>query len=581
MFETLIENTRVRILNSIVSKNKYIYLQDILQNDMINSCFRSYYTAEVSWWIYKEQLLRKKNSSFDLNEENIKSFYEKIDELYMKTARFDMSHIEKVTDIAVKTILNFLVRPQTTLKWFVYRGELTKNFYETILRLDYFYYYSYLTDSIISNFGSDKEFLEQKVFITAPEFSDAIDKIDTEYVSNLDTDGFIELITPIFRFFNYGKEVNFDSKIPIEAMVLYFDDKSLVLLKKKTESMLYDKDIKLVSMNDIKSILENISLSESDEAIDDNDVTIGNDDGEEDLLIPEFNLPLSEQDAVHEPDKIIENTDDIDPNENIETDDFEEAEDIVASDEEVEDLSDISEEDLIEKFEVAELDEYIDDGINDDQKNISPEKYPIDEVNDDNDELIKEENEEDFHDEDIKPELNDDISSLDNETDFYNETTDQDSNPQENEQDQEGISNDYINNVFNSVFDSFGAEGVDLSSIPNTDKKRLSDILSKSLSIIEDSFKDYDTDNKNNNSETEDSISDQNDSELEIDDIELMKQSLGLDDKEEDAPNLAETIAKKFVEESTKLPKDDNIISDDDTEELKDFINEDFEDDGK
>jgi hypothetical protein len=92
--------------------------------------------------------------------------------------------------------------------------------------------------------------------ITAPEFSDALIKIDSEHVSNMDTDGFVDLITPVFEFFNHGKKVNDDTQIPIEAMILYFDDKSLGLLKEKTESMLFDNDIKLISINDIKRILD-------------------------------------------------------------------------------------------------------------------------------------------------------------------------------------------------------------------------------------------------------------------------------------------------------------------------------------
>jgi hypothetical protein len=676
MFEKQIEITRARIANSIDGSNKYVYLRDLLQNDGIEPCFKTYFTAEVSWWIYREQLLRKKNKNFDLDHENIKSFYEKIDELYMKTARFDMAHIEKLTDNAVKTILNFLVRPQTTLKWFIYRGELTKNFYEMILRLDYFYNYSYLKNSIISYFGNDAELLEQKILITSPEFSDALVKIDSEHVSNMDNDGFVDLITPVFEFFNYGKKVTDETQIPIEAMILFFDDKSLGLLKEKTESMLFDNDKKLISIIDIKEMLESNHLSEPIGDLEE-DITVGSQEDAYD--IPDFDLPeskvreiegdeiseeeISENDFEEdipenieqelEDEKIEEEIDEISEND-IEGDvpeNFDE-EDYDVQDTDSQEANGIADDNIVDKLEVADLEEFTEsedygegDSIYDAELDNIPELSDdtineLEEIDDsfedqatDEDELMEEydtedneqldeeiipddihnnENEiledypEDISEDDLLETIIDDAGELEeeeyeledisdeelseieaeletDESDMVDNHPDEEITEDKTDHRQHDIPNEFMNNVFHSVFEIFGEDQVDLHNIQNADKDRVSEILSRSMTILEESLQEmtfeddaYPNDDVANEEE-------QNDGEAEFDEIELMKQSLGLVDEEEETEpsNLAEAIAKKFVEEAAKPPQDEPIISDEENDDLKDLINQDFEDDEK
>jgi hypothetical protein len=683
MFETHIEKTRQRILSNIDTDSKYLYLQDILNNDSVIPCFKKYFTAEVAWWIYKEQLIREKNKNFDLEQDDIKSFYKKIDDLYMKTARFDKVHIAKITDNAVKTILNFLVRPQTTLKWFIFRGELTKTFYEVLLRLDYLYHYSYLKEGIISAFSNESEELEQKIIISSAEFADIIDNTDEQHVSSLDNDGFIELITPIFEFFNHGRDIDDNSVIPIEAMILYFDDKSLDLLKQKTESMLFDDDIKHISIKDIRHILEMDSQEIANEIAEDDDITVSEQD-DDTFDIPDFELPKSE--GTNEEEEAIESIEDINEDD-IKEEEFsednnedsieEDSQDTIEPDDSIEeetpeedfsneaeqDISDmetISEDDFIETLDIADLEEFTDDDevideseiTNDelleqddfeklseeliqedsdiqedditsdeqieDEQELQEEEYELEEIDeeelseiidenlDDNEEINIEDNsiedreieddsiddndlteESSNTDEDISDEediiedneMEDEIID-DNESD-EEDITDTDTKVDNNEDTEDTISNKYINQVFGSVFESFGDEDIDLIDINNTDKERISDILSKSLDILEEAIHEYKLEEEIDDDEPNDTIPEDNETEEEIDEIELMKQSLGLIDEEEEKPqNLAQAIAKKFVEESAKKPESDPIIPDDiKTDEIKDFINEDFEDD--
>ncbi len=692
MFEKLIENTKARILNSIETDNKFIYLQDLLHNDGIDPCFKSYFTAEVAWWVYKEQLIRGKNKHFDLERDDIKTFYKNIDELYMKSARFDRNNISKVTDNAVKTVLNYLVRPQTTLKWFIFRGELTKSFYEIILRLDYFYDYSYLKNAIILNFGGALGKLEQTIMVTSPSFAEQIDKIDSEKIATLDPDGFIELIKPIFELFNHNADINEDSQIPIEAIILYFDDKSLALLKQKTESMLFDNDIKLISVKELRDLIESSSADIS------NEMDIEAEDFEDNMDIPDFIMPKhdflnnkeikdqenrAEEGTVESksldkpeshPEEIIteedsstiddteaeeiedqlsseeedyddelmgselsqETEDEIEDQLSAEEEDYDdelmgselsqETEDETLTDEESV-ADDFSEAEFIDPSDIGDIEEFTEDENT--IENLQSEGIEsINEVEDsadtevENSEDTKEEESEEVLqdvDEDVsakeeeielqeesfnlsemdeeelsdlinaEPGYDDDIS-IDEDTDNSITEDFEETEPEQDDHDNshEEVSDrsktdttkkmpeDYVDQVFGSVFELLGSDEFELSESKNVDKDKINDILNKSLDLLRKELENSaDQENKSANSNDED-----DNGNSEIDEIDVMKQSLDLENDDEKPLNLAEAIAKKFVEESKKDPSLESIIgSEDDTEDLKDFINKDFEDD--
>ena len=659
MFEKHIKNTKERLLSSFDHEGKFVYLQDLLDNESIEPAYKAYFKAEVAWWIYKEQLLREKNKNFDLDSEDIKSFYKKIDDLYMQTARFDKNNIDKVTENAVKTNLNYLIRPQTTLKWFVFRGELTKNFYEIILRLDYFYHYQYMQNDLISSFGNDVDELEQKIMVTAPEFSDALRQIDGQKLEELDTDGFIELINPIYEFFNLDSELIDSSEIPIEALILFFDDKSLSLLKDNTEKMLFESDIKTISIEVLREMLEKDASDLAQEIQEDDDsISVEAEDLEDELNIPDIEEPKKEEQAEKEyeddTDQAIEEA----PIDSIENDITEgEAADIATkevTDEDLPDIEemesdedeieitdniddseneteekDISEEDILDNIDIGDLEEFTEEEAADttelpDTEEIDDiEEMPLPEDVGDLEDVIPEEEAEEIEENDLpEKEENDEVDEKELEEELLDleepdeevaqqedKTEDhEDEKLPESEQDTKDdelqgseigvagkkVSGDYLKNIFESTFDmldeSDTEEKADLPEIPGeADKEKVGDIIKRSLDFLKQEMDDFEVNDKPNevNNEAE---KDENSDVEEIDEIEMMKRSLELEDEEESdnekgsdtggsekSPNLAEQIAKKFVEENDKEVEEAPLI-DDDTEEMKDFIIEDFED---
>lgn len=655
MFEKHIKNTKERILSSVSQEGKFVYLQDLLDNDSIEPAYKTYFKAEVAWWIYKEQLLREKNKNFDLDSKDIKSFYEKIDELYMQTARFDKNNIDKVTENAVKTNLNLLIRPQTTLKWFVFRGELTRNFYEIILRLDYFYHYHYLKNELISSFGNDFDELEQKIMVTAPEFSDALRKIDNQKLEEIDTDGFIELIKPIYEFFNTHNDISDSSEIPIEALILFFDDKNLSLLKDNTEKMLFESDIKTISIDSVREMLEKDASDLAQEVQDDeNSISVEAEDLEDEMNIPNIEQP---EEKEYEEDTEQLDIDEEAPIDKIENDiteaqaadlatkevideDLPDIEEMESEGEEInktdqentadeqEADKDISEEDILDDIDIGDLEEYTEqesvdtDELPDDEEIADIEEMPLPEDVGNLEEVMPESDSENIGEDDIdekkesdEAELQEEISDIEGaeEEETQKESIEEENQEEkfaENDQDElentedelresnfdtEGkkVSGDYLKNIFESTYDmldeSETEDKADFAEFKGeADKEKVGEIIQRSLDFLKQEMEEFEVDDKLSDVNSNADNAEKSDEE-ELDEIEMMKKSLDLEEEENDnekdsdsqgsenSPNLAEQIAKSFVEENDKEIEEAPLI-DDDTEEIKDFIIEDFED---
>ena len=143
MFENYIETQRLELSKQINTAKRFVLLSEILINPDINAAYKAYMNAEVEWWIYEEQIQRRTNINFDFESEKLKPILEKLDEQMFLAARFDKSGIKTIIDSAIHTRLNYLLRPRTAMKWFVFRGEPTKPFHEIIKRMNYFTEYDY------------------------------------------------------------------------------------------------------------------------------------------------------------------------------------------------------------------------------------------------------------------------------------------------------------------------------------------------------------------------------------------------------------------------------------------------------
>lgn len=227
MFESFIDFEKTVLIDLVSTGKRFVYLTDILNNHEVKSYYKTFFNAEVEWWIYEEQIQRNTNTNFDYEEETLKLTLNKLDEYLLKAARFDKSALKVTVDSAVNTYLNYLVRPRTTLKWFVFRGEPTKPFHEILKRMNYLEEYEYILTGFIDYINENNIIRNYTDIFSVIEFERIIEKVDNDYIMGVIPEDFVKITEPLFAFFNTGKQIDEYSKIPIEALIVFLDDKGV------------------------------------------------------------------------------------------------------------------------------------------------------------------------------------------------------------------------------------------------------------------------------------------------------------------------------------------------------------------
>jgi hypothetical protein len=156
--------------------------------------------------------------------------------------------LKTTIDAAVATRLNFLIRPRTTLKWFVFRGEPTKAYLEIIKRLSFLNGYDYLISGFIEYINENKLLETERDLFSVLEFSNIIEKIDNDYLFSLQPEEFIRLLMPLVAFLNPDDtNVNDRTMFSIEALIIFLDDKGIEPLKNKLEELMLNENIKEIN----------------------------------------------------------------------------------------------------------------------------------------------------------------------------------------------------------------------------------------------------------------------------------------------------------------------------------------------
>ena len=230
MFEHNIDKVFIDLMNRIAFGGGFAYLSDIIGMAPIARSWKAYLLAEVDWWIYEEQVARKSSPNFDITHEEFHFAYRHLDSLFAQKARFTNDNLSKIMKTAVKIRLNMLLRPRTTLKWFVFRGEPTKPYQEIILRLNYLNDYKYISDAFVAHVEKNNFLRTAEDIMSVVEFEKIIDDVDNEKIFNITPQEFLDLVEPIFGFFNDEFDPQDKDTIPTAALVIFFDDKGISVL---------------------------------------------------------------------------------------------------------------------------------------------------------------------------------------------------------------------------------------------------------------------------------------------------------------------------------------------------------------
>ncbi|MGA0046359.1 MAG: hypothetical protein ACO3I4_08935 [Candidatus Kapaibacteriota bacterium] len=257
MFERELERARKGLRDQLATRAPYVTLKDLQALPDLHPAYRAFFGAEVQWWIHEERALRTSNPRFDTSEPAFRELFARLDEAYVRHARFDHEELTAATDAAVKVRLNMLCRPRTTLKWFVFRGEPTKPLHEVLLRLDYVYDHGYLTDGLRQWIETRRaDALTSLDILSIVEFERVVEKIDNDAILDLSQDDFVALLDPMYEWFAaYHTDLPADT-VPTEAVIIFLDDKGAIPLSQTLERKLYRENLKFLSRSAFFDVID-------------------------------------------------------------------------------------------------------------------------------------------------------------------------------------------------------------------------------------------------------------------------------------------------------------------------------------
>jgi hypothetical protein len=296
MFERDISRAKERLGKRLTTTEPFTYWFEISASTAIAPFYKRFFEAEVNWWVFEQQMSRAANPRFDYTHERLGYHLHNADHYAAESARFDRQDLGATVDLAVKTRFNYLIRPRTTLRWFVFRGEPTKPLHEALLRLDYFHGYEYLLDgfrawveqqrqpfgmdmnaqgslSAASNAASSaaSSFGTRQEILSVVEFDRVLQSVDNDFILDLSPNQFVDLVAPIFELFEdaYSSPASTSQppsdlasgEVPTAALVIFLDDKGIQPIARELERAIKEEDLRSLDRKGFLWVLSDIIAS--------------------------------------------------------------------------------------------------------------------------------------------------------------------------------------------------------------------------------------------------------------------------------------------------------------------------------
>lgn len=217
--KSIIQNTE--IICRAIENREFTLIDELLECPELPAVYKNMISAERDAWILREKLRLEANPCFNFKIRTNLCF--EFENLLKNISVIPFGDFKSFIETFVKLRLNFLLRPRTTLKFFVFRESLTVSFEQLLKYLAYFSDYEYIYQGFYDYIAQQTE--KNRDIITIYEFESLLEKIDNDFILNLDENEFINLLQPIFEFFTVNLETV--PQAPSSAFIIFFTDKKL------------------------------------------------------------------------------------------------------------------------------------------------------------------------------------------------------------------------------------------------------------------------------------------------------------------------------------------------------------------
>ncbi|MCX6144478.1 MAG: hypothetical protein NTZ35_14820 [Ignavibacteriales bacterium] len=249
-----------------IGEAESIRLRDILHADL-HPALKAYFRARVWQMLHQERLTEVRSKKLPYGLPEIMRLQEQIDILLVYNYVFGQHDFTLMLDHAVHFQFNFLCRPQWTLLNFIFENQRRRPTSDIRRKLEYCVDYAYYAE-IIKRYIDDRGLAE----LTYEEFSELLEKLDQEIVARHSSVELALMTRPILRFIDSAREhvdrQLADSTIPINAAIVFFEDKKLDDIKERLETERDANAVLEVSLRQLANVIEKVRTgNETAEAV--------------------------------------------------------------------------------------------------------------------------------------------------------------------------------------------------------------------------------------------------------------------------------------------------------------------------
>ncbi|HCA78389.1 MAG TPA: hypothetical protein DEP53_01510 [Bacteroidetes bacterium] len=266
IFETEIEQIMNAVSARTIGEAETIRLRDLLAADL-HPAIKAYFKARVRQLLQQERTTEVRSKKFPYSLPEVMRLQEQVDVLLVHYYSFGQHDFALMLDHAVHFQFNFLCRPQWTLLNFIFENQRRRPTSDIRRKLRYCVDYEYYAE-LIKRLIDDRGLAE----IEYEEFKELLEKIDNEIVSRHSSVELALLTRPLLRFIESSLPVLpaklADSKIPINAAVVFFEDKKLNDIKDRLETERDKNGVMEISLRELAVLIERVRTHNEEAEVD-------------------------------------------------------------------------------------------------------------------------------------------------------------------------------------------------------------------------------------------------------------------------------------------------------------------------
>lgn len=253
MFEQKIAETIEFFLAETIGTRDTIAYQDITDAQVLPLAIKQLFGRHVEEWWDEEKRRIASSPHFDYSPQYCLSKIEELGEFVRPHATFSRDEYRSFLDQYVKRLFNYTFRPQYTLASMIFAVHKEQPV-ETILEdMSLFTDYPYLTH-FLTEWTRNKHI----PFLDREQFTEILSKLDLETIKKLDCKNLANLTKPMFDLYDLHRQDE-DKMLPMEAVILFFNDKQAFSIEKRLEKERVSRDH--ITMHDLVLILGDVDYA--------------------------------------------------------------------------------------------------------------------------------------------------------------------------------------------------------------------------------------------------------------------------------------------------------------------------------